>query len=131
MNMNSEIAVGIVLKDSHVLIVKRKQGEGNLQWQFPGGVIENGETDLQAVIREITEETGCEVDVVKLLGQRLHPYTKKTISYWICQYKSGTLSIYDDDLEDVKWINKDELLNYFTTSVYEPVLKYLDLMNSY
>lgn len=127
--MNSEIAIGIVLKDSDVLIVKRKQSEGDLQWQFPGGVIENNESELQAVVREIYEETGCEIDVVKPLGKRLHPYTKKIISYWICQYRNGNLVISDDDLEDVKWINKTDLLQYFTTSVYEPVLSYLGLLN--
>ena len=33
--MKSEVIIGIVIKGTNVLIVKRKEGEGNLRWQFP------------------------------------------------------------------------------------------------
>lgn len=125
--MKAEVSIGVVTNGSKVLIVKRKEGEGNLRWQFPGGSIERGETEAQAVIREIEEETGCRVVVVKLLAERIHPYTHKAISYWACKYIDGEIVVSDDDLEEAKWVEKNELLNYFTTSVFEPVLEYLEL----
>ena len=124
--MKSEVIIGIVIKGTNVLIVKRKEGEGNLRWQFPGGCPENQETEEQTLIRELYEETGCCIRPIKLIEQKLHPYTKKIISYWACQYISGDLCVNDDDLEEARWVEKYELNNYFTTSINEAGLKYLN-----
>ena len=126
--MCSEVVVGIVTKDQDILIVKRKEGEGHLRWQFPGGTLEEKETDEQALLREIKEETGCNINIKKLLGQRIHPYTHKAMSYWACEYIGGEINISDEDLEDARWVNKFELTKYFTTSIFEPILAYLDLI---
>lgn len=125
--MNEKVVIGIVVKDSNVLIVKRKAGEGDLRWQFPGGTVELNESEQQAIIREIKEETGCNVRITKLIGERVHPYTKKFMSYWVCEYLDGELNIGDDDLEDIQWVDKMNLLNYFTTAVYPPILEYLNI----
>lgn len=125
--MKIDVTIGVVKKDEQILIVKRKEGEGNLRWQFPGGTLEDNETDKQAVVREVFEETGCTVIANELLGQRNHPYTKKNMSYWACLYVEGEIYISDDDLEEAIWVNKDELLEYFSTPVYEPILNYLGL----
>ncbi len=125
--MNIEVTIGVVINNSKVLIVKRKKGEGDLIWQFPGGTVEPNETDEQAVIREVKEETGCSISIVKLLGERIHPYTKKSMSYWACKYESGKIIVNDDDLEEARWVEKNELLSYFTTPIYEPIISYLQL----
>lgn len=84
--MEQKIVIGIVTKGQKVLIVKRKEKEGNLLWQFPGGGVEIGETDEVAIIRELKEETGILAKVTSCLGERIHPYTKKEMSYWVCEY---------------------------------------------
>lgn len=125
--MKNEVVVGIVKKDNRVLIVKRKQPEGGLLWQFPGGKIEAGETDEQAVIREVKEETGAEVKIMKYLGARIHPSTNKVMSYWACEYVFGEIKIPDQELAQAKWVEIEKLKNYFTTPVYSAVMEYLGL----
>ena len=125
--MNIEVTIGVVTDNSKVLIVKRKKGEGNLIWQFPGGTVEPNETDEEAVVREVKEETGCNISIVKLIGERIHPYTRKPMSYWACKYESGNISVNDDDLEEARWVEKKELLSFFTTPIYEPIISYLQL----
>lgn len=125
--MNNQIVIGIVKRDNKVLIVKRKQKEGDLFWQFPGGGIEENEDCKSAVIREIREETGIKVSIIKCLGSRIHPNTKKPISYWACSYTSGNIVVSDDDLDEAIWVDIDDVLNYFTTPVFSPILEYLGL----
>ena len=56
-------------------MVKRAKQEGNLLWAFPGGKVEDGETGEEACIREVYEETGVNVSILSLLGERVHPDT--------------------------------------------------------
>ncbi len=123
--MKSEVVIAIIKRELDVLIVKRKEGEGLLRWQFPGGEIKSFETEEQAVIREVLEETSCHISIDKFIGARTHPYTKKAISYWGANYLEGEISISDDDIEEVKWVNKNEIKKYFTTSIYDAVDEYL------
>jgi len=124
--MEKKIVLGIVTNSGKILVVRRKEKENNLLWQFPGGEREEGETDEQAVLREIREETGVESNIIKCLGNRVHPYTDREIGYWACDYISGGINISDDDLAKAKWIKISEIKKYFTTEIYEPVLVYIN-----
>ncbi len=125
--MEEKVVVGIVEKDEKVLIVRRKKGEGDLMWQFPGGTVEQGESFEEAIIRELKEETGVNVFAKKNLGERIHPYTKKYMAYIVCEYVDGGLVISDDDLDKAEWVGKGELRDYFTTPIYEAVVDYLQI----
>lgn len=123
--MDEKVVVGIVIKEDKVLIVRRKKGEGDLLWQFPGGTVEQGETFEEAVIRELREETGIRVSVKERLGERIHPYTKKYMAYFGCEYIDGELHISDADLDQIEWVDKNKLEQYFTTPIYEAAAEYL------
>jgi 8-oxo-dGTP diphosphatase len=56
----------------HFLVQRRPPGKARgLLWEFPGGKVEPGETDVQALARECLEELGLRVQV----GSRLHAHT--------------------------------------------------------
>lgn len=123
--MEKKVVVGIVIRSDEILLVKRKPGEGSLLWQFPGGTIESGETAEDAVVRELMEETGAHIRVLDVIGNRIHPYTKKFMIYIACEYLGGDLEVHDDDLEKAEWVKISELNSYFTTPLYEKVGEYL------
>ncbi len=120
-----EVVMAIVTKEDQVLIVRRAKKEGDLRWQFPGGTIEEGETVETATIRELKEETGIEGEFIEIIGDRLHPYTKKHIAYVACKFVRGTFAINDSDLDKVEWVKIKDLKSYFTTELYKPVENYL------
>ncbi|HKD88140.1 MAG TPA: NUDIX domain-containing protein [Streptosporangiaceae bacterium] len=62
--------VGAVIKDEagRLLLILRGHEPGKGLWSIPGGRIEPGETDEQAVVREVREETGLTVACGRLLG---------------------------------------------------------------
>ena len=67
--------VGAVIKDARgrLLLIKRGHAPGAGLWSLPGGRIEPGETDAQALVREMREETGLLVEPGALIGTVRRP----------------------------------------------------------
>lgn len=121
------ISAGIVVHEGRVLMVRRRVKEGELSWQFPAGAIEAGETAEQAAVRETDEETGLTVEAVKLLGERVHPKTGRSMSYTACTVLAGEAHVADaDELDAVAWITLDEIPEYVPYGLFEPVQEFLN-----
>lgn len=78
---------GIVLRDDHILLIERWR-PGRHYFSIPGGGIEPGETPEITVLREIAEETGCQVE----LGRKLYEYIAPQGNqhhFYLCHYVSG------------------------------------------
>ena len=67
--------VGAIIKDDQgrLLLIKRGHEPGAGLWSIPGGRIEPGETDAEALVREMQEETGLAVQAGPLLGSVRRP----------------------------------------------------------
>jgi 8-oxo-dGTP diphosphatase len=118
----SGISQGILIKDHQVLMVKQYVKRGDIVWNFPGGGIEEGETPEEACIREMKEETGFAVQVVKKLQEKGNKFTFLTV------VTGGELNLDkehpdNDDIIDVAWIDLDDLDKF--DSVTRPII---DLM---
>ena len=68
--MSDVACVGAVIFDAggRLLLVKRANPPARGTWSIPGGRVEAGETDEQAVVREVHEETGLHVRIVREVG---------------------------------------------------------------
>jgi len=58
----------LVVGSNGILLVKRDKDPGEGLWSIPGGLIELGETQEDAVVREVLEETGIHVELLALLS---------------------------------------------------------------
>ena len=66
-----ELAVSAaIFRDGKVLLVRRAGAPAKGLWTLPGGRVEVGETLVEAVRREVMEETGLTIDVIDLAGYR-------------------------------------------------------------
>lgn len=70
-------AYAVCIENGAVLLVRQTSNT----WSLPGGKVEHGEDPLDAVIREVAEETGCDATVDLLLGvdSRIIPAAERTI----------------------------------------------------
>ena len=105
--------VGAVATDEHgrLLMIKRGHEPGAGLWSIPGGRIEPGETDAQALVREMLEETGLTVEVGRLLGRVRRPFLDGAvidIGDYAVTVTGGTLRP-GDDAADARWVTATEL----------------------
>lgn len=94
-----------------LLLIRRTNEPGRGCWSVPGGRVQAGETDHHAVIREVAEETGLEVKVVRRAGavQRCAPGGAVfDIHDYVCLPTGGTLRA-GDDAGDARWCDAEAL----------------------
>jgi 8-oxo-dGTP diphosphatase len=105
--------VGAIVHDAEgrLLVIRRGRPPGEGLWSLPGGRVEEGETDAQAVVRELAEETGLRVEPGSLVGQVERP-GPGGVTYDILDYAAiatgGRLTA-GDDASDARWVTPGEL----------------------
>ena len=105
--------VGAVIKDDRgrLLLIKRGHAPGAGLWSLPGGRIEPGETDAEALVREMREETGLVIDPGQLIGTVRRPARDGAvfdIRDYAATVTGGTLRP-GDDAADARWVAASEL----------------------
>jgi 8-oxo-dGTP diphosphatase len=126
-NPRPPIAAAVIVKGGRVLFVRRRVKEGSLWWQFPAGEVEVGESPGEAAVREAGEEVGLKVAETKLLGERVHPATGRTMVYVACEVVDGDAQVVDDEeLVELAWAERAQLAEYVPYGFFEPVQEYLD-----
>jgi mutator protein MutT len=109
---------GVLVHQGRVLLIRRGKEPLYGRWVVPGGTVELGEPLDEALVREMREETGLEVEPLELLtvfdriqrdgGQVLYHYV---IVDYLCRWLSGEARAASDALE-VAWAAPDELDRY-------------------
>lgn len=97
---------GVVVRDGSILLILRGQAPSKGRWSLPGGRLEWGETLVEAVRREVREETGLDVEVGTLAGmvERIYP---PEFHYVILDYfatVSGGHLRPGGDVNDARWV---------------------------
>lgn len=73
------VVAAVVWREGRLLFTQRPPGGPiGLQWEFPGGKIEPGETPEQALRREIAEELGVAAEPLEVLARESHDYAHGT-----------------------------------------------------
>jgi 8-oxo-dGTP diphosphatase len=105
--------VGAIIRDSggRLLLIQRGHQPGLGLWSVPGGRVEPGETDAQALVREVAEETGLTVRPGRLVGSVARPAPGGAV-FDIFDFEApvtgGHLAA-GDDAADARWVSAAEL----------------------
>jgi 8-oxo-dGTP diphosphatase len=97
---------------SRLLLVKRANEPGAGLWSVPGGRCLSGESAAAACVREVAEETGLIVRVVRLVGSVLRPGpagVRYAIDDFLCEVLDGVLRA-GDDADEAHWVPPADLV---------------------
>lgn len=102
--MGSVRCVGGIAHDAagRLLVIQREHDPGRGLWSLPGGRVESGETDEQALVREMGEETGLDVRPGPLVGMVVRG--RYEIYDYTCEVLGGELRA-GDDAADARWVD--------------------------
>lgn len=97
-----------LLRDGRVLASRRTEPPRLAGlWEFPGGKVETGESDEQALRRELREELLVEVSVGARLGGELLIGETAVLRVYLCRLLAGEPALVDHD--EHRWLAADEL----------------------
>lgn len=114
------IGVGAVILDGNRVVLARRGNQPSAgDWSIPGGLVHLGETLTEAVIREAFEETGLQVEPLKLveLLERIFPDENGKIRHhyvladYSCRVAGGTLHA-GSDATEVTWADASTLEDF-------------------
>jgi 8-oxo-dGTP diphosphatase len=106
------VVAAVVWHDGRLLMTQRPPGGAlGLQWEFPGGKIESGESPERALVREIREELGVLARPLEVLAVERHDYAhglEVEIAFIRCALDSLDLQA-GDGIHAIRWWSLDEL----------------------
>ena len=119
-----EVVGAAVLRDGRVLASRRTEPPRLAGlWEFPGGKVEPGESDTQALVRELREELQVEALVGERLGGDLLIGETAVLRVYLCTLVSGEPALVDHDAH--RWLAADELLDVPWIPVDLPLVEQL------
>ena len=111
-----------IIRDGKVLVVRRARNPALGIYTLPGGAVETGETLMQAVTREVREETTLEVEPVALAGHReaiVRDAQGRVERHFVilcfaARWLSGE-AVLNEELDDARWLDPAALSSLRTT----------------
>lgn len=88
------------------------------RWQLPKGLVDAGESDEQAAVREVREEAGVECEIIEKIetveywyfgdqrGERVRFH--KSVHFYLMKYLSGDTANHDREVSEARWVRIDD-----------------------
>jgi ADP-ribose pyrophosphatase len=107
------VVAGIIINQNMILIGKRKDKDiGGGKWEFPGGKIEVGETNSEALERELYEELGISVKIGKELMNYEHVFKTTIYNITFMEIIDYEGEICNNAHSEIKWVKFPNLPEY-------------------
>ncbi len=118
-------AGALILENGKLLLIRRGAKPGQGRWSIPGGLVELGELVQNAVVREVKEECGLDIEVERLMDvfDSITRDEKGRVQYqfvvvnFLAKIKGGILKNADDVLE-ARWTSLNEVEKYNLTNSF-------------
>ncbi|WP_462421401.1 (deoxy)nucleoside triphosphate pyrophosphohydrolase [Salinicoccus sp. Marseille-QA3877] len=104
--------VGAVIlnSDDEILCAQRPEGKNlALKWEFPGGKVEEDETETEALVRELDEEMECQIDVLDKITTTVYEYDFGIVELttYYAKILSGDIKLLEH--VDMKWMSRENI----------------------
>jgi 8-oxo-dGTP diphosphatase len=123
------VVAAVIEREGRYLITQRRPTAVlPLLWEFPGGRVEETETDAAALKREVRHRLAVEIEVGQLISFVSHPYERYVVDLYLyeCRIESGDLEPLA--VNSFKWVTSAEFDQYpFTPADEASMNKLLDV----
>ncbi len=133
---NARIRLGcaVIIPDDQGRILLQKRTDGDW-WSLPAGGMEPGETPTQTATREVREETGLEIAIVRFLGLYTNPdictiypdgrRVQIVSATFLARAAGGELIESNDETAELRWFPPDALPHNLTPTSRDRIERYL------
>ena len=121
-----ELTVLCLLQDGKMLLLQNRVKEDWKGYTFPGGHVEPGESFVDAVKREMKEETGLDILNPRLVGIKQFPIEK--VRYIVLLFKATefTGTVVSSDEGEMEWIDIDKLADVNVVEDFHDLMKIMN-----
>ena len=128
MKKHYTVSAAIIIENKKILCVQRNKGKYDYisyKYEFPGGKLEVGENEEDALRREISEELNLKIDVAEKFIVVTHEYLdfNLTMHSYLC--KANTVQLVLKEHIDAKWLYKNELIELDWAAADLPIVSKL------
>ena len=128
MKKHYTVSAAIIVENKKILCVQRNKGKYDYisyKYEFPGGKLEEGENEEDALKREISEELNLEIDVAEKFLVVTHEYLDfdLTMHSYLCKANPEKLVLKEHI--DAKWLHKNELIELDWAAADLPIVSKL------
>ncbi len=106
------VTCAIIIIEGKILVTQRSElMKLPLKWEFPGGKLKEGESEIDCIKREIQEELSINIEISKRLNDSIFDYGSFSIKLipFIANYVSGQINLTEH--KQYKMLDRSELLN--------------------
>ena len=119
------VVCALIERDGHVLMAQRPAHKHlGGKWEFPGGKIEPGETAEAALHRELQEELGSTVEILRPLAPHTHAYATVTVQLipFVVRLTAGSPAPQTHEHAALQWVPAGELLTLDLPEADVPII---------
>ena len=123
---NVELTVLCLITDGDRLLLQNRTKKDWTGYTLPGGHVESGESFVDAVKREIREETGLEIKNPKLAGVKQFPIEGGRYVVFLFKADEYTGSVISSDEGQMEWVERSCLPEINTVDDFDALLKVVE-----
>jgi 8-oxo-dGTP diphosphatase len=125
-----EVVAGIIEFDGKILCLQRDAGKydyTSYKFEFPGGKVEPGESNCQALMRELNEEIAMDINIGEqdffMTVHHMYPDFEITLHSFLCRVNDSIFTLKEH--KSFVWLNKMDLLRIDWAAADLPIVKKL------
>ena len=112
--MADKLAVVALIEEGGKILIVKKNDDGSFlgnKWHLPGGKVEGGETEKDALRREIQEELNIDIEILDFIQEYLNEDANIRVRWYFCKHKEGEI-LCGSDICEAQFVEKYEVLDY-------------------